>query len=423
MRDPIADRQIRRVRPTLSRPALALAALAASGASMAEPTPYYIGATQSLTHDSNVYGVPNGRSDNYGSTGIVGGFDQAIGRQRVYASGTVRDNYYQHETRLDNVSYSLNAGWNLSTIENISGGVSVDASRSLASTNNNSIAQPIAARNIVDTRQLGARVGWGGAGALGLDANYGYSQSSYSDTSSSNSSSQSGSVGGTYRLGPTVRLGLAYRVTRSDNPDGVLVSPGVYDSNSSSGRNVDFNATWQTSATTGVNGRLSFTRLSNSVANSRDFSGLTGSIAASYAPTTKLAFNAGLSRDAGTNGSTVNFANSTNNTPVVGLSEASTTTTTASLGASYAATAKVGVNAGLQYRRSTGVNLFTVGGASVGGDSTDSSTSASLGASYAAARWLSMGCNLGYTRRSFNTAAALDYSGTTIGCTAQLTLR
>ena len=66
-----------RVHPTMAAMA-ALAALAASGSARAdEPSPYYIGATQSLTHDSNVYRLSNGSSDTYASTGLVGGFDQA----------------------------------------------------------------------------------------------------------------------------------------------------------------------------------------------------------------------------------------------------------------------------------------------------------------------------------------------------------
>ena len=50
---------------------------AASGAWADEPSPYYIGASTSFTHDSNVYRVADGPGDNYWSVGLLGGLDLA----------------------------------------------------------------------------------------------------------------------------------------------------------------------------------------------------------------------------------------------------------------------------------------------------------------------------------------------------------
>ena len=166
------------VRPLIA----ALAAAAGGGAWAAEPNPYYIGVTQSLTHDSNVFRLPDGSGDNYASTGLVGGFDQSIGRQRVHATANVRDNYYQREKTLNNISYGVSAGWDLVTIENLSGGITVDANQSLASYDNNNAARPTTNRNILKTQQLAARVRWGGVGALNLDGAYAHSRVSYSET-------------------------------------------------------------------------------------------------------------------------------------------------------------------------------------------------------------------------------------------------
>ena len=80
---------------------VALAAAVACGLARAdEPSPYFIGVTQALTHDSNINRIPNGTSDNYSSTGIVAGLDQRIGRQRVYASAGLRHPSQLLNTRL-----------------------------------------------------------------------------------------------------------------------------------------------------------------------------------------------------------------------------------------------------------------------------------------------------------------------------------
>ena len=410
------------VRPWIAAVA-ALAAAAGGTARADEPSPYYIGVTQSVTHDSNVYRLSNGSSDTFGSTGLVGGFNQSIGRQRIFAAANVRDNYYVREKTLNNISYGLSAGWDLQTVEKLSGGVTVDANQALASYDNNSQAQPSTTRNILKTQQLGARVRWGGDAALNLDAGYSYSHVSYSETPTSESTQNSVSLGGSYRVGPSLRLGSNLRLSRSVSPNAVLIAPGVFTENTTNGRNLDLNASWQYSAQTGVNGRLSWTKQTNSGDGGRDFSGLTGGVTATYAPTAKLSFSTSLNRDAGTNSSFFNLANSNAGQPVRGLSENSQTTDSLSLGASYAATAKIGVNAGLDYRRSKVVDQIVVAGAVVGNDHTDRTRSASLGANYAIARNWSLACNLAYVSRDVGGALPYAYSANTVGCTAQFTLR
>ena len=415
-----------RVRPLMAAMAT-LASAASSSAWADDPSPYYIGATQSITHDSNVYRLSNGSSDTFASTGLVGGFDQSLGRQRFYAAANVRDNYYQREKTLNNVSYGISAGWDLATIEKLSGGITVDASQALASYDNNSQARPSTTRNILNTQQFGARVRWGGDGLLNLDGAYSHSRVSYSETPTSESTQDSVSLGASYRLGPTLRLGSAVRLSRSVAPNGVQTAPGVFSDNTTNGRNLDLNASWQYSAQTGVNGRLSYTRQTNSSGagsgGDRDFSGLTGGVTATYAPTAKLSFSSSLNRDAGTNSAFFNLANANAGQPVRGLSENSQTTDSLSLGASYAATAKIGVTAGLDYRRSKVVDQTVVGGAVVGNDHTDRSRSASLGANYAIARNWSLACNLAYVSRDVGGAVPYAYSANTVGCTAQFTLR
>ena len=70
----------------VTRALIAAAAACVAGAVRAdEPNPYYIGLSETLAHDSNIYRIPGGPGDSYSSTALLGGFDQSISRQRLYA--------------------------------------------------------------------------------------------------------------------------------------------------------------------------------------------------------------------------------------------------------------------------------------------------------------------------------------------------
>ena len=431
------------------RPMTAMfAAAACCGAWADEPSPYYIGVTQSFTHDTNVYGSPSSISDTYSSTGLTGGFDQGIGRQRVYANANVRYNKYRSETTLDNTSYGVGAGWDWATIEQLSGSLTANATQGLTTSGGNGTLPPTE-RNVAKTDQLGASVRWGGAGVLSLESAYAHSRVNYSSPAylASQSSADSASAGGSYRVGPDIRLGGGLRFTRTVSPHAVAntpnpgTNPDNYSPNTANGRNVDLTADWSLTTQTGVTARLSWTRQSNSAATSLDFSGLTGAVSARYAPTAKLTFGASIGRDAGTNAGFFNVptaaptapsSSATPTTPATpvaptasqgGLSQNSQTSDSYSLNAGYAATAKINVTAGAAYNRSKLVNTVTVGGVPTPNEADDNTRSYSLGVDYAAARSWQLGCKLAHLARSVSGTGGFSYSGNSIGCSAQFTLR
>ena len=403
--------------------AAALAAVASGGAWADEPSPYYIGATASLTHDSNVYRTPDGRGDTYGGVGLVAGFDQSINRQRIYADLSVRNNRYAREKTLDNVSYGLNAGWDWATIEKLSGSVSIGASQGLASYNYNSTSAPTNSRDTLTTQRLGASARWGGDGALNLTAAYGYHHVSYSENISAESTQHTGSLGASYRIGPTLRLGTALRLTRAAEPNALQKAPGVFAENTVDGRNIDFTADWRSTALTSVSARLSWTHETNSGSSARDFSGLTGGLNANYQPTARLSFNATLSRDSGASSS---FFNQTN--PTTGQSSTTElanvqTSDNFGLGATYALTSKINLVSRLGYRRGTLVDQIFVGTVPLSNEHTDNTFNASIGMSYAVARNWSMDCRYDYLKRDVSGFLPYAYNANVIGCTAQFTLR
>jgi hypothetical protein len=188
----------------------------------------------------------------------------------------------------------------------------------------------------------------------------------------------------------------------------------------------------QTTQQTFLFTRLSWARQTNSAVESRDFSGLTGSIAASYAATGKLSFNASLSRDAGINGALFNLDTNappstaptgTAPVPTTGLSQSSQVTNSLSFTANYAATAKINAIAGVTYRHAKLVDTITTGGIETAVESTDNSRLYSIGVSYAIARSWQFGCNFAHASRDLTGSGATAYSANTTSCSAQFTLR
>lgn len=423
----------------------ALAAAAGCAASAQETSPYYIGVKQSLTYDSNVYRIGGGPSDIYSNTSLIGGIDQPIGRQRLYGTANLGYNKYKDESTLDNVSYGLAAGLDWQTVNRLSGNVNVGANQSLANLNGNS-SQNTTRRNLVKYQQIGTAVRWGADGPLSLEGTYSHSAVRYSAPESLRSEADTDSVsaGVFYRLGPDLRAGTALRYTRTDSPYAIpLTAPvlGVpastnradYTSNTSNVRYLDLLADWRPTVRTSVNGRVSLTRQTNSASGGRDFSGLTGSLAATYAPTAKITLNTSLGRDVGNNSNYFSQTRTTAATSITGpitqtisgLAESSAITDTFAIGAAYEATAKIGVTLGYQYRRSELVDTIAVTGTTFTDTNarTDNFRILSLGANYAYSRSVAFACTASHESRSVGGLLPIAYSANVIGCSGQFTFR
>ena len=413
--------------------ATSLSATAQDAAAGAEPSPYYIGLTGSVTHSSNVYGTPDSvplpsdrrRSDTYGGGGVVAGFDQLVSRQRFYAAAKANMNRYAYNKELNNLSYDVNGGWDWATIERLSGSFTADVTQSLANSSNFGTVRPTLQANTLNTELFAARVRWGGESALNLDAAYAYNRVRYSVTEGSNSSQNSGSLGASYALGPTLRLGAAGRVTRAVQPNYAIrqLSPLEFDENVTDGRNLDLTAAWIPSAQSSLNARASWTRQTNSFAGASDYSGLTGALSGSVAPTAKLTFTGSMSRDAGINSLATRPANPGPGDPAPSVSQSSQITGNFALGVNYAATAKIGVTLGVQYQHNKVPDPLNSANATNNYYSDDSTTTA-LGVNYAITRGVSLGCNLSYAWRDVSgNLLPYSYSTNIVGCTAQVELR
>lgn len=392
-----------------------------------DPNPYYIGVGQGFTHDTNVYRIPSGPGDTYSSTTVFGGFNQPISRQRVYGTAGVSLNRYADETQLNNTSYDFSVGADLETIEHISGSINLSIGQHLA-TLSSTFGAPSVGRNQETTQRADARLRWGGASLLSIEAGFNYVGVDYSSPLfvSSESRETTGSLGVYYRPGEHLRLGLAGRFERTKTPKALFDPTLGYQPNTTDGKNIDFLVDYTVDQVIRTNARLSYTKQTNTVIATSNFSGLTGSLSVTWQPTVKttVVFDAG--RDAGFEANTLNryaivqSGTGLTLTPVSVVYQNNRVTDSIGLAAGYAATAKISANAALRYTRARLAGAVEAG---IDARNVDVAKTASLSANYAINRAWNAGCSLGYETRTVTALLSYSYTANVIGCSTQFTWR
>jgi len=400
----------------LARPLVAALAIAATGAAVAEPNPYYIGVSALVGHDSNLFRVADGVThtpDLYYSVGLLGGIDQPFGRQRFYANGTVRSNRYQDITVLNNTSSGLNIGLDWETIERLSGNLGLSYNESLANYGNLSDTQQLTKKNVEKTGQVFARVQYGLVSLLSLEGTLAHNQIEYSaaEYAYAKSTQDGGSIGLKYRPSGLLTLGTALRATRGRYPNQTQANGEAQTFNR---RDLDLTAKWAATGQSTVDALLSLTKQTDASVAQRDFSGATGALTWVYLPTGKLTFNTNIIRDTGLASSFYNFSGG----QATGVGNNSQVTTALNLRADYAATAKIKLIAALRLAERKLIDTFTAV------EGSDRTRNLSLGASWAPTRnWL-IGCNVGReVRDSSAVAVSYPYGVRTANCSAQFTLQ
>lgn len=408
----------------LARPLVAALAIAATGAAVAEPNPYYIGVSALVGHDSNLFRVADGVTptpDLYYSVGLLGGIDQPFGRQRFYANGTVRSNRYQDITILNNTSSGLNIGLDWETIERLSGNLGLSYNESLANYGTLSDTQQLNnKKNVEKTGQVFARVQYGLVSLLSLEGTLTHNQIEYSapEYAYAKLSQDGGSIGLKYRPSGLLTLGTAVFAARGRYPN-VLQPNGQEETFDR--RDLNFTANWVPTGQSTVNALLAFSKQTNAAITQRDFSGATWAVTWAYQPTGKLTFNTSINRDTGLGSSFYNFSGG----QFTGVGDDSQVTTSLTVRADYAVTAKIKLNAGLRLAERKLFNTLALsqGQPPTAVEGRDNITNLSLGASWAPTRnWL-VACNAGRDSRSASGLLSYPYSANTASCSAQFTLQ
>lgn len=398
------------------RACVVAASLGLGVAAWADPNPYYVGASVGYNHDSNVFRVPQAASDSYTSVGLLAGLDQPIGRQRLYANGTVRENRFNKLKDLDNTSYSLTGGLDWSSIEKLSGTLKASASQNLASYSSTINTLPVQVRNIEKSSELLARVQYGMASLLTLEGSLTRRELQYSAAEYQRYGYELNvaSAGVKYRPSSALTTGLAVRMSRGKYPhepapDG---QPAKLERN-----DVDLTANWVPTGQSTIDARLSYGRRTGNAISQDDFTGSTGSVSWQYQPTGKLSFKTSFTRDTGLETNYLNTALGQS----IGIGDNNRLTNALAVTANYDATAKIRATANAGYkRRSLTFNSLLEAGGVAGSDSTKTF---SLGASYAPTRNSLLSCSVGRESRSADSELSYAYSANTAGCSAQITLQ
>ncbi len=420
---------MRRHRPLLLLPALlpALAGVLAATQAHAETSPYYLGVSQSIAHDSNLLrlsenqATPAGvsKSDTIYSTALLAGIDQPIGRQRLFGNVSLRNNRLSSNDIYNNQSYSLTAGLDWETINNISGNVKAVANRNLASFNNVEIGV-LTKKNLETTQQLDAAFRIGMVTAWTAEVNVGWRSVDYTAVEYASREFRQNSVSAGLRYKPSAvsNFGVALRTASGKYPHFRALGNGSFEADSYDRRDIDFTAAYLPSGASDYFARLSFGKTQYDVATQRDFSGVTGLLRWNWRPTGKLRFAADLSRDPSQD--SYFLASQISNATL----DYSRITNALQLRSDYDVTGKIAVNAALTYaRRSLTRTVPLATGINDRATSDEREANLSAGITWAPLRSVLVGCNLGRLQRNGDAPLSSDLQDTTYSCYGQFTLR
>jgi hypothetical protein len=388
------------------RPLLVVVALTGATGAHAQTSPYYIGARQAITHDSNVFRDQTSQSDNVSSTGLLAGIDQPFGRQRFFADASVETNRHNRFSALNNVSYALTTGLDWSTIERLSGSLSYATHQNLADFG---LVGGSTEKNVERSQQAVASVRYGIASRLGIEGSAEHRSVAFSNSAfrSGEYTENVGSAGIRWGARELLTFGVGLRVSKANYPHYIdPFDPTATEATDKLDRNdVDLTTTWVATGRSTIDARISSTREKHSQSSRPDFSGVTGSIGWDYKLTGKVALKASLVRDTG--------SETTFLTVLPGAlpirSDNNRLTTLAELGAKYEATAKIALQA--NYRRTNG-SVTTISGSA-----DDTTSNLALGVTYQPTRTIALGCNASHEKR------VNAYNAYTAGCLASITLR
>ena len=372
-----------------------------------EANPYYVGAAQSFTKESNVYRAASGGvSDWYSTTSLLAGIDQPIGRQRLFGDVSLRSVRYGKQDQLNNRGGTVLLGVDWSALDALAGKLSYNADRSLARYGDD-LGANLRERNEQTSQEFVFRGQYGFESVLAAEAGYVYRRLDLSaaQVAANEFHQDTFLVGLKYRPTGPLSLGIAYRRTQGRYP---LATDNGATGDDFDRDDVDLTATWTVSGLSTLTARVSNTKETHQLLKSRDLSGTTGAFGLTYKATAKTEFGLDLIRDTG--------AESAFNLGVDGaapvVSDASVLSTTVQLKAQYEVTAKIQMQASARQQRRDVVDAL-------GNRGSDKSLESMLGVTWARLRSVLVGCSVGRESRDSTSGVSYSYSNSITRCLAQ----
>jgi hypothetical protein len=415
--------------PIASLCAGALAALGAGVACAQTASPYYIGVSQSFSHDSNLLRLADNqdtpdsfsRSDSISATSLVGGLDQTIGRQHVYGSVSIRNSRYSNNTRYNNTGYSANAGLDWSTIERISGSVTASANRSLLSFGTDLFTVD-RTRNLESTQALNATVSVGLVTKASAELGAGHRQVRNSLDSRALQSREfdqdNASLGLRWRPSTITSFGLAAAATRGRYPKFILAADGSFVADRFERQDISLSADYRPTGASTLQGTLSKGRTTYDLNSRRNFSGYTGNVFWNWQATGKFALNTSFSRDTGQDSyATASPFNS------AATSDYSRISSTFRVQGTWAATAKINAVSSVGYTKRDLVRTIDDPFIPQTASGNDRTTQVSLGARWTPTRTSQIGCDVANERRLGSGELTGNVKSNSVSCFGQITLQ
>jgi hypothetical protein len=377
--------------------------------------PFYFGASQAFTRDSNVFrladdpaerptsgGLPRPIvDDTISTTSLFAGVAAPFGRQRVTADALLSHNKYKDQSQLDHTGARLGLGLDWETAGRLSGTVSLIGQQRLARFGIEGTTQNTS-KNLERAQQLGATVQLGGPSVLAL---YGlfdhravdYSQGAFAPIEYERTTF---GVGARYRVGGALTLGGELRAGKGEYPNFTF---GGETGDDFDRREAALTARWEPTGSSRLDARLGYVDQDHDF-EERSFDGVTGALTWRYDTGGKLRFETELRRDTGNELQALLIAGA-----VEAVGDNSTVANRLQVRAFYDATAKVRFEALARHTRRNIDETTTVGGAPLAGSGRDSTTVLQLGVRWEPTRTVALGCGIGRENRDGS------FSGTTVG--------
>ncbi len=407
-----------------SRTAAAIASLLCAAALPARaqtpgglPEPYYLGASQTFAHDSNLFRLPDGaappsgqgRSDTISTTSLLAGLDRSFGRQRLRGSATLQHNRFRDNDQFDNDGHGLNLVLDWETLNRLSGNVSLGSNRSLRRFDP-SETNVASERNVETVKVADATVRLGVVTRATVEANVNhrevdYSSARYADREYKQTAE---SIGGRYRPAAATTVGVGLRFTQGR----YARFDDRYDR-----RDIDLTGRWEPGDGTVVSGRLSYGKTEYDQFTERDYSGPSAVLGVLWQPTGKLRLTGRAARDTGQDFAFLNV--DTIFGPGMLLADYSRITTSGRLQAVYLATAKTQLQVSASHARRSLVTQLSNGRVLEGSDRV---TQWQIGPTWMPSRGLQLGCDLTHERRSARGSGSSPYRSNGASCYGQFTM-
>ena len=392
---------------------IAGACVSFAGAALAQSSdrPWYIGLGQDFTHQSNVLSSATGEiSDTISTTTVRGGVNVPFGRQRAYANVSLNHQRYQDLSARNNNGYSVGAGLDWSTVERLSGSLTLNANRQQADFFVGGIT-PVTLSNIERSDEIAARFRLGVVTMVGFEAGFGQRNLSFTapEFAAREYKQNDASLGISYRPSGILSLGtgLSAQRTRFAAP-----APGQTVADRSQRQDLYITANWVPTGASTVSARVNIGKTEYDLGTAADFEGVTGSLSWAWRPTGRLNVTTSLTRESGQESGFLRAAGASS----VSGTDFSRVTNGISVRAGYELTGKITVNGLVGYTRRNLVDGFT------GVAGSDNTSSVSLGANWAATRTISLGCTVSRDSRSASGTGSTPSDSDRFGCSGQVLL-